>query len=67
MVLTINHTGEAVIYVTASRLERDDLQKFFYNLKDGVAWDANMDVNQRARVANMFSPFYDVFDADYPN
>lgn len=64
MIVTVDFTGDAVIRLELSRLERDNFKQFFYNLKDGVAWDSNMPTNQRAQLANLFSALYDVFDEE---
>lgn len=64
MVATVDFTGDAVVRLEVSRVERDRLKQIFYNLRDGVAWDANMDANVRAQAANLFSALYDVFDLE---
>lgn len=64
MVASVDFTGDAVVRLEVSRLERDNLKQLFYNLKDGVAWDANVPAGQRAQIANLFSPLYDVFDQE---
>lgn len=61
---TVDFIGDAVVRLEVGRLERENLKKFFYNLKDGVAWDSNMSPGQRAQVANLFSQLYDVFDLE---
>lgn len=64
MIATVDFTGDAVVRLEVSRQDRDRLKQVFYNLRDGVAWDANMDANVRAQAANLFSSLYDVFDLE---
>lgn len=64
MIATVDFTGDAVVRLEVSRQDRDRFKQVFYNLRDGVAWDANMDANVRAQAANLFSSLYDVFDLE---
>lgn len=64
MVTVATCIGNSVVNLTVTVTERADLAKFYYNLKDGVLWDTNMDEAQKARVRNMFSQLYGVFDQD---